>query len=525
MTRIGMFVALGALASAQSALTVTTLTLPAATTGSPYSFTLSGSGGTTPYSWSASGIPASFTLSAGGTLSGTPGANGAGTFNVAVLITDAASHSATSHFTLLIAPGFLILTQTLANGSVGVNYSQVIQTSGGTPPISFSLASTIFVQNVLPPGLTLSAGGTLSGTPTKTGAYTFGVNATDSAGNLATATYTVSIGTPLVFSTASPLPSGVAGTGYSDIIFASGGTPPYTFSIVGNAPPGLAIDPSGYLSGTPAQIGTFTFTVQVVDSAQISATKQYQIAFSAAPSLLQTSALALDFTGLVGGDAPPAQSIAIVSTGSSSPVNYSVSVNGGAPAWLTVTPTQGVTPGRLTVRVNQGAMQAADLSATILISVPGNTSQAAINIAITFEVSGGPPQLEIVPNILTFAARSQTPGNLSQILTLRNSGGSGMLPFTVSGPEFGSRWITGISATTGSTAVNSPTFVQIQVNTNGLAVGHYNDVINFAWLGGTVNVPVTLFISDQGPILDVSLRGVRIPARVGGNFNVTTTSI
>src|ERR1700730_12699684 len=142
--RASLIVALAILASAQSALTITTTALPAGTTGSPYSVLLTASGGTPPYSWSAANLPASFTITSSGILSGTPSANAAGEFSMAVTVTDAASHSATARFLLTINPGLLILTQTLANGSIGVSYSQAIQTSGGTPPYSFSFTpSTI----------------------------------------------------------------------------------------------------------------------------------------------------------------------------------------------------------------------------------------------------------------------------------------------------------------------------------------------------------------------------------------------
>ena len=283
----------------------------------------------------------------------------------------------------------------------------------------------------------------------------------------------MTVGTSLVLTTASPLPSGVSGTPYTTTIFASGGTPPYTFSITGNAPPGLNMAQSGTLAGTPSQIGTFTFTVQATDSRQISGTKSYQVTFTAGPSVLQTSALAVDFTGLIGGDLPPSQSLTITSANQNA-VNYAVSVDSGAntpaPAWLTVTPVQGTTPARLTLSVNQGSMQAANLSATIHVSVPGNGSTTPIDIAVTFEVVGGPPQLEVVPTILTFAARSQAPGALSQVVVLRNSGGAGTLPFTVTGPTFGSNWITSVSPSAGNTKLNSPVFLQVQVNTTGLAV-------------------------------------------------------
>jgi probable HAF family extracellular repeat protein len=54
---------------------------------------------------------------------------------------------------------------------------------------------------------------------------------------------------------------------YSSAAIASGGVPPYVFSISGSLPPGLALaSRSGAISGTPTAAGTFNFTVQATDS-------------------------------------------------------------------------------------------------------------------------------------------------------------------------------------------------------------------------------------------------------------------
>ncbi|PYX83119.1 MAG: peptidase S8, partial [Acidobacteria bacterium] len=59
------------------ALSVTTASLPAGTQGSSYSTGLAASGGITPYSWSATGLPAGLSLNSGtGQIAGTPSTAG-----------------------------------------------------------------------------------------------------------------------------------------------------------------------------------------------------------------------------------------------------------------------------------------------------------------------------------------------------------------------------------------------------------------------------------------------------------------
>ncbi|MGH9777642.1 MAG: Ig domain-containing protein [Candidatus Acidiferrales bacterium] len=81
----------------------------------------------------------------------------------------------------------------------------------------------------------------------------------------------------------STLPDGINGTAYSQTLTATGGTPPYMWSLAsgsGPLPGGVMLASSGVLSGTPTQTGTFSLTVQVRDSAAGTATRALSLRIS-----------------------------------------------------------------------------------------------------------------------------------------------------------------------------------------------------------------------------------------------------
>ena len=82
------------------------------------------------------------------------------------------------------------------------------------------------------------------------------------------------------------LPTATLHESYHSPLTASGGNLPYTWSIVsGDLPAGLTLDRhTGILSGIPNDIETSTFTVQVQDSAEPTATAQKQVSIDVVAS-------------------------------------------------------------------------------------------------------------------------------------------------------------------------------------------------------------------------------------------------
>ena len=86
--------------------------------------------------------------------------------------------------------------------------------------------STVTAGRSLPPGISLSSGGLLSGTPTTATTTPSRITATDTGGGAGFRPYTFSIGTPggITISPGSPLPDGTLGVAYSQTLTASGGS-------------------------------------------------------------------------------------------------------------------------------------------------------------------------------------------------------------------------------------------------------------------------------------------------------------
>jgi hypothetical protein len=356
----------------QAAVVVISGTPGAGTVGTPYAAQLSATGGSAPYTWSLSSgaLPGGLTLSPStGLISGTPTTQGA--FGFSVIATDANGTKASASFVINVSNSTSPLTLaagSLPNGTVGVAYSSLIGISGGTSPYSCSMAS-----GSLPAGLTLGSNCVVSGTPTTAGTQTVMVKVTDSASpsNTTTGPESITINPASVTLTLSSPPAGTAGTPYTGSIGVTGGSGPYTCSLIsGNLPAGLTLNANCSLTGTPTTPGTSTVVVKGTDSSSPANSNTGTVSI-----VINPAAVTLTLSPPPAGTVGTVYTGSIGVTGGTAPYSCSL-VSGSVPAGLTLNSNCSLTGTPTTAGTSTPTVKATD-SAN-----PANTSTGTVSIVI-----------------------------------------------------------------------------------------------------------------------------------------------
>jgi uncharacterized repeat protein (TIGR03803 family) len=281
-------------------------------------------------------------------------------------------------FRISLGAPLSIRTTSLSSGNVASSYSSVFTASAGTSPYTWSLAS-----GQLPSGLSLAGSGAISGTPRKAGTYPFSVKVADSSSlqQSASGSFSIFIAGPLSITTASPLASATVGTFYPTTFSASGGTPPFAWSLTsGQLPPGLTLAKTGTLSGTPTSSGTYSFSVQVVDSGAPQQIASGPFSISVAGGGSGSSTLSITTTNLPSGFSGSAYSSALIATGGTLPYSWTVS-SGQLPLGLSLG-SNGVISGTPTTTGQYG------FTARVMdSSSPPQSASASLSISISSGVT------------------------------------------------------------------------------------------------------------------------------------------
>jgi hypothetical protein len=261
--------------SVDAGLVITTESVKGATIGQPYSETLAtkqvtnlnpltGSDVQATWALESGALPPGLALSLQGQLTGTPTAEGSWGF---VVRARTGSPSATRELSITVRQPLVVTSPfgpaVRPTAEVGVRFGTSAKATGGSGTYTWSVSS-----GALPGGLVLDpAKGTIAGTPTAAGRFTFGLRATDSEGRATSVNSALNVAAKLAVTT-SLLTNPTVGTPYRALLRTTGGVKPLKWKVVsGKLPAGVKLSPTrGTLAGTPKKAGTYRVTVEARDA-------------------------------------------------------------------------------------------------------------------------------------------------------------------------------------------------------------------------------------------------------------------
>jgi uncharacterized protein (TIGR03437 family) len=209
----------------------------------------------------------------------------------------------------------------------------------------------------------------------------------------------------------------------------------------------------------------------------------------------------LSFTYMVGGSAPPAQTLQVTSASGSAPVSFTIS---SSATWLSAGVTNGTSlntpvnnPGFTIGIMNASTLAAGPYTGTITITPNGGTV-VTVSVSLTVQAA---PTVTVSTTTLSFAYQA---GNADPTpATLSISGGGQSLPFTVQVTS-GSNWLS-VSPTSGTTPTTGTTAVTVTATPGTMGAGTYNGTILVAGAGlatGSTSVSVTLTVTAPLPTIN-----------------------
>jgi len=405
---------------APAQLTITTTSLSNGVVGTAYSASLTATGGTGATSWSVTtgNLPAGLSLS-GSTISGTPTITGSSTFTVTAKDAGSPAQTANQSLSITINPKLVIITTTVPNGVVGTAYSTSLASTGGVGAVTWSVAT-----GTLPAGLTLSAVGAISGTPTTAGNSSFTVQAKDSGTPQQSVqqALSVTIYAGLTITTTS-LPNGTMNSSYSTTLTSAGGSGTVAWSISqGTLPTGLTLSGAGVISGTPTTSGLSNFTVSATDSSSPPQNKTQALSLTISPALSITT------TSLPAGTVGTSYSQNIQTSGGTLPISWSVTT-GSLPAGLALA---GDSSG---VGILSGTPTTTGSSTFTVTAKDSSAPQVSVNQQLTLAVNA--PPLTITTTTL-----SNGTVNKAYSASLQASGGTAPYTWTVATGSTLPTWLT-----------------------------------------------------------------------------------
>lgn len=224
-------------------------------------------------------LPPGLTLDAAkGLVSGVPTGEGSYSFVVRAALPDGRADtqglSISVRQPLAVRPS---ASPPAIRAEVGVQMRQALSATGGAGTYAWSVS-----DGALPPGVALTAGGVLIGTPRAAGSFRAAIAVSDGEGRSASLALTVAVAPRLRVETAA-LPVARVGRPYRVGLRSSGGVSPIRWSVAqGPLPRGVRFDRgTATLTGVPQRPGRFRVTVRVTDRLGVVATRTYLLIVAA----------------------------------------------------------------------------------------------------------------------------------------------------------------------------------------------------------------------------------------------------
>ena len=498
----------------------TSCPLPNAIVGRTYEAQFTPNGGSPPYVWglATGALPAGLALTPTGAVRGTP--TSAGDFPFTVRVTDNQNGSATKacsiksvassegqsvFITQIDPPGVLAgsVAQQLRIRGDGFGSSAVVVWNSGT-------SQATDLQTVFTPGeprfLTAFVPQNLLANP---GTIPIAVRTVVLTRQTFSNAEPFVIAAPVQVTTSCPLRDATLRGSYSEQLSATGGFPPYSWSITqGALPAGITLAANGDLRGAATEAGAFDLTLTAADSRGNAGSRSCSLRVLGP---LSTAPAAISFIADAQGPPPPAQFLSVA--GSASGLLFSVqgaSELGGA--WLRVTTDSTRMPALVRIAAEPGGLGPGVYRGSVTVTTDAATTRTT-TVPVTLTINNvRAANIEARPLALRFGA-GRGSGRLPWQAIQVSNPGPGSVDFTV---DTTAPWLT-VGAERSVARNVQPAVLRVRASAEGLAPGTYRAAVRLTPLGRPpVLVPVSLTVSQAPETLITAQSGLTFTSVQGG---------